>query len=116
MLLLILEKLLFQIESQKFLICTELFLLLQTTEDTKKELRSKTYEETLNCFNGHTTIFSQMTEKSKLSKYLAKTGTSSGTKADPKEGISKPFLNRRIVCFCVRYTYDSCICVSKLVT
>merc|ERR1712223_627189 len=55
---------------------------LQTTEDTKKELRSKTQEETLNYFNGHTTIFSQMTEKSKLSKYLAKTGTSSGTKED----------------------------------
>merc|ERR1712223_24334 len=61
---------------------------LQTTEDTKKELRSKTQEETLNYFNGHTTIFSQMTEKSKLSKYLAKTGTSSGTKDDLKEDIN----------------------------
>merc|ERR1712200_20705 len=56
--------------------------------DTKKELRSKTQEETLNYFNEHTTIFSQMTEKSKLSKYLAKTGTSSGTKDDLKEDIN----------------------------
>jgi len=60
---------------------------LQTCEDIKKELRSKTHRETLDRLNGHTSIFNQMTEKSKLTKYLEKTGASNGTKDDLNEDI-----------------------------
>merc|ERR1712080_176441 len=60
---------------------------LQTCEDIKKELRSKTHKETLNRLYGLTSIFNQMTEKSKISMYLAKAGPSSGTKDDLNEDI-----------------------------
>merc|ERR1712168_786260 len=43
--------------------------------------------ETLNRLKGHTSIFNQMTEKSKVSKYLEKTGASNGTKDDLNEDI-----------------------------
>ena len=45
---------------------------LQTCKDMKKELRSKTHQETLNRLNGHIEIFNQMSEKAKISIHLGK--------------------------------------------
>ena len=45
---------------------------LQTCKDMKKELRSKTHQETLNRLNGHIEIFNQMSEEAKISIHLGK--------------------------------------------
>merc|ERR1719462_768383 len=72
---------------EEMMLHSNLLRKLQTGEDIKKELRSKTHRETLDRLNGHTSIFNQMTEKSKLTKYLEKTGASNGTKDDLNEDI-----------------------------